>query len=67
MIHLAEDLLRFGDDPFPGLRQPDFPLCPIEKSDAEFFFQLPDLLAQRRLTDAQPDGGAAKVQLFRYG
>jgi hypothetical protein len=39
----------------------------LKKLNAEFFLELPDLLAQRRLTDIQPQSGAAEMQFFGYG
>jgi len=34
----------------------------MEELDAEFLFELPDLMAERRLAEMQPLGGAAEVQ-----
>jgi NAD(P)-dependent dehydrogenase (short-subunit alcohol dehydrogenase family) len=40
---------------------------PLEQGDAELPLQHPDLLAQRRLRDAEPLGGAGEVQLSSMG
>jgi hypothetical protein len=50
-----------------GGRQLDAALRPIEQGDAELLLELADLLAQRRLRDSHPRGGAAEVQLLRDG
>jgi len=34
----------------------------VEELDPELFFELPDLMAERRLTQIQPFGGPAEVQ-----
>ena len=64
MVHLTQDLLRLADNPLSCLGQPHFTFRAFEEFDPEFLFKLPDLLAQRRLADAQPDRGAAEVQLL---
>ena len=66
MIDLAEDLLSLEQDALSSLRQLHLALCPIEESDAEFLLELTNLLAERRLTDMQPNCGTAKIQLFGY-
>jgi len=65
MIELAKYLVGFDNDALSGFRQTDFPLGSMKELDAEVFLELPDLLAQGRLTDIEANCRAAEVQLFR--
>jgi hypothetical protein len=67
MIDLTENLMGFADDSRSGFSEAHFALGPVEQLDAQFFFQLADLLTQRRLADVEAYGGATKVQLFGDG
>ena len=51
MINLSQHLIGFIDNPLSGLRQEYNSLRSLKELDPEFILQLPDLLAQRRLTD----------------
>jgi len=64
MINLAEYLVCFSNDSFSCGRQTNFALRPLKQSNAEFFFELPDLLAERRLTDVQAYRRATEVKFF---
>ena len=44
----------------------DLALRSLEELNAEFLFQLPDLLTQWRLADVQAYGGTAEVQFFSH-
>ncbi len=65
MVDLAENLLSLGDDALARFRQSYLALGPIKQTHTKFFLELADLLAEWRLADAQANGGAAEVQLFR--
>jgi hypothetical protein len=67
VIDLAQNLVRFVYDPLSSLREPDLSFCPVEEFDAEFFLQLPDLLAQGRLADVQPYSRPAEMEFLGDG
>jgi hypothetical protein len=66
VIDLTEHLMGFADDALAGFRQSDFSFGPLKETNPELFFQLTDLLAERRLADIQSNRGAAEMQLFRH-
>ena len=63
MIEATEDVFRLAQEHAAGVRQRHVMTAPIEQRDANFGFELPDLLAQRRLRGVEPGGGAREVQL----
>src|SRR5262245_51129631 len=67
MVDLTKHLMRFSNDTFPRFSKPDLALRSLKKLNPEFFLELTDLLAQRRLTDVEADCGSAEVQLLRDG
>jgi hypothetical protein len=67
MIHPGEYPVSFFDKPAAGLRNPHFTFRAIEQTGSQFLFELPDLLAQWRLTDVQANRGTSEVQFFRKG
>ena len=64
---LAEYLVSLIDDSSSRPGQPDFTLRSIKQLDAKSFFQLADLLAQRRLADMQAYCGTAEMQFLGDG
>ena len=66
-VRLRQRLARFGQDRAARVRQPHLVLGAVEKPSAKLVFQLPDLLAQRRLRHVQPRGRAREVQFLRDG
>ncbi|SVK52768.1 Argininosuccinate lyase [Acinetobacter baumannii] len=64
---LIEHLIGFFEEHLPGLRQADVAVVARQQPRADHLLQRLDLLAERRLGDTQPLGGAAKMQLFRHG
>jgi hypothetical protein len=64
LVRLLEDALRVFVKGFPGRRQADFVVRPLEKSHTDFLFQLPDLLTQGRLGYVHNFGGMTEVQLL---
>jgi hypothetical protein len=67
VIDASEHLIGLVDDALSRLGQLNIPLCSLKQLNAKLLFQLPDLLAQRRLADVEADCGAAEVQLFGDG
>jgi hypothetical protein len=66
-VDLAEDFQRFLQEYLSGIRQFDAPVRALEKARADFPFKREDLLAQRRLRDAQPVRRLAEVQILGDG
>ncbi|EPH46771.1 hypothetical protein STRAU_0184 [Streptomyces aurantiacus JA 4570] len=59
--------VRLGQQPLTGTGEPDVPRGPVEQGDPEFPLQAADLLAHRRLHDAEALGGTAEAALFGDG
>jgi hypothetical protein len=55
-----QDRPGLGQQPLPGLGQPDGTRRAVEQRLAELAFRAADLLADRRLADVQPLGGPAE-------
>ena len=53
--------MRFGEQRLPRLGQLDAARLAAEQLHLQFGFECSDLLAERRLLDAQPLGGAGDV------
>ena len=66
MLDATEDVLRLAQEDAAGVRQRHVMTAPIEERDANLRFELPDLLAERRLRGVQPGGGAREVQLVGH-
>src|SRR5262249_613568 len=66
-VHLHEQVARMLEKEPPGARQPHPPFAAIEQPDLNLFFQLLDLLTERRLGDVEARGGATEMQLFSDG
>jgi len=64
VLDLLQDQLRLGQQGPPGLGQLDPARLAAEQLYLQFAFQRPDLLAQRRLLDAEPLGRARYVPRF---
>ena len=64
---LRQDDARLLDEHPAGFGELDVALGPVEQRDTELVFQLPDLLAERRLAEMQPLGGAAEVKRVGHG
>jgi hypothetical protein len=63
-LGLGKGLPRLREKCLPGRREFDPSLCPTKQAGAEFILKAPYLLAQRRLRDVKPRGGAAEMQLL---
>jgi hypothetical protein len=61
MINLPQHLIRLVDDAASSLGQLHFTFGSLEQFYFEFFFKLPNLLAQRRLADMQAYRRPAKM------
>ena len=57
MIETSEDVFRLAQEHAPGVCQRHVMAAPIEQRDANFRFELPDLLAQRGLRGVETRGG----------
>src|SRR5262245_61752122 len=64
IIALTQRLVRLVDDALSRFRQAYLSLRTVEKFQAQFFFELADLLAQGRLANSKSYRGATEVQLF---
>lgn len=64
--HSAQDVLRQWIQHPSGLGQFDAPSRTAEQGCAQAGFQLPDLLAQRRLGQTQPFGGTTEMQFLGH-
>lgn len=64
---VTQNLVSFIHHSFSSTGEPDFSFCPFEELDAEFFFELPDLLAQGSLAHVQPCRGSAEMEFLRDG
>ena len=64
---LGEREASFNEERAAGFREPHPAAIAVEQLHADFGFQIPDLIAQRRLRDAQSLRGLAEAQLFRDG
>lgn len=49
MVEATEDVFRLAQEDTAGVRQRHVMTAPIEERDANLRFELPDLLAERRL------------------
>lgn len=67
MIHPGEYPVSLFDKPSSGFRYPHFTFRPLKQSGSQFLFELPDLLAEWRLTDVQANRSPPEVQFFREG
>ncbi|MNN04923.1 hypothetical protein D3C81_1176640 [compost metagenome] len=66
-LQLGQHLTRLGQEQPAGLAQRHSAVGALEQAHAQLLLQRLDLLAQRRLGNAQLQGGAAEVQLFGNG
>ena len=64
-VELAQQLTGVAQERLPGGRELHPAAGPRQQLAAELFLQRADLLAEWRLGDVQPRGGAAEVQLLR--
>jgi len=62
MRGLRQDDARFLHEHAARFGELDLTLGAVEELDPKLFFELPDLMAERRLTEMQPIGGAAEVE-----
>ena len=62
MRGLRQDDARLLHEHAARFRELYLPLGAVEELDPELFFELPDLMAERRLTQIQALGGPAEVQ-----
>jgi hypothetical protein len=67
IVHVAEYALRILPEDCPSFGQLDAPRIPHKKLGSDLSFQLHDLLAQRRLGNAQSLCGDGKVKVLRNG
>ncbi|MCY1182798.1 hypothetical protein D9M73_233760 [compost metagenome] len=67
LVDLLADRPRLVEEQPPGRGQGDAAVGAVEQARADFLFQRLDLLAQRRLGNAQLSGGAAEMQLLGDG
>ena len=58
MIEASENVFRLAQEHPSGVGQRHVMTAAIEQRDANFRFELPDLLAQRGLRGVEPGGGA---------
>ena len=66
MVDATEDVFRLAQEDTARVRQRHVMTAPIEERDANRRFELPDLLAERRLGGVQPGRGAREVQLVGH-
>jgi hypothetical protein len=66
MVEPTEDVFHLPQEDTAGIGQRDVMTAPIEERDANLGFELPDLLAERRLRGVQTAGGAREVQLVGH-
>ena len=64
MCGLGQDDARLLHEHAPCLGELHLALGAMEERDPKLFFELPDLMAERRLAEIQPFGGAAEVERF---
>ncbi len=64
---MREDHARLLDEQPSGVGQLDVPFGPVEQRNSQFRFELPNLLAERRLAQMEPLGGPAEVQRVGHG
>ena len=64
---LREDDARLLDEHPAGVGELDVALRAVEQRHAEFRLQLSNLLAERRLAEMKPLGGAAEVERVGHG
>jgi len=67
MLDLPQHRFGFGKQHLAGLRQLDAARLAAEQLHPQLGFERPDLLAQRRLLDAEPVGGARHMPLLGDG
>jgi hypothetical protein len=65
--HLRQRAARTTEQRLARRRERDLPARAAEEHDAEPLLELPDLLAERWLRDAEPPGGAAEVKFLGDG
>lgn len=61
VVRALQDVLRARQEGAAGVVQADAAPAPVEQRRADFLFQLPDLLRQRRLRHAKLLGRAGEV------
>ena len=66
-VELGEHRPGVAQERLAGRRQLDPPARAGQQREPELVLQRPDLLAERRLGDVQPRGGAPEVQLLGDG
>ena len=66
-LGLREYLPHLVGERLPRGRDLDAPLRAMEERESQLLLELADLLAERRLRDAEAAGGAPEVQLLRHG
>ena len=67
MFSLSHDNPGLLDEHLAGLGEPHVPIRSLKKLNAEFLFELPDLLAEWRLTDMEALRGLAEMQRISHG
>ncbi len=67
MIEMSENDARIVEESAARIGQLDPARLAPEQLHVELALEGANLLAERRLLDAQPRGGARDVALFRYG
>ncbi|MNY48640.1 hypothetical protein D3C86_1839890 [compost metagenome] len=67
LVQLRQHLARLGQEQPADLAQRHAPVGTLEQAHAQLVLQRLDLLAQRRLGDAQLQGRATEVQLLGDG
>jgi len=66
-LGLREHLADLVGERLARGRDLDAPLRAMEEREPQLLLELANLLAERRLRDAEPAGGASEVQLLRHG
>ncbi|MNT45094.1 hypothetical protein D3C72_1816550 [compost metagenome] len=67
LVHQRDDVARVGEQRAPAFREFHAPGQTMEQRDAQLLFQHADLLAERRLADAEPGGGLGQVGFLGHG
>src|SRR5262249_35060810 len=67
LLRLGDQGPRFFQEHASGIGQLHASLRPVKKGGLQLSLEAPDLLAQGRLRDAQPRGGAPKMELLGDG
>jgi len=67
MFSLSHDDPGLLDEHLARLGEPYVPIRSLKKLNAQFLFELPDLLAEWRLTDVQAFGRLSEMQRISDG